>query len=187
VPRPAARPAARRRRAQVTASTSRPAAWRGLGENLARPGLSAELVTADAGKWTRPRRSTFILLDAPCSGTGTCRRPSRHRLVEDEEDVGGYATQDRLLVQAIGLLTGGTLVYTVCSLQEDEGPARIDALSPATSGCGGLPVQPAEMPAWRRRSRPPAMYGPAIDVRTRRARRLLYSTRHSTGLTSIAI
>src|SRR4029077_20419520 len=101
-----------------------------VGENLARAGLSATLVTADAGKWATSATFDAILLDAPCSGTGTLRRHPDIAWLKDEEDVGRLTlTQDRLLLHALDLLQpGGTLVYAVCSLQEDEGPARIDAL-----------------------------------------------------------
>ena len=133
-----------------------------LGENLARTGLSAELVTADAGKWTPAEKFDAILLDAPCSGTGTLRRHPDIAWLKDEEDVGRLTlTQDRLLAQAIALLKpGGRLVYTVCSLQENEGPARIDALFARDTRLRRSPVQPAEMPGleWT--------ITPAGDVRT---------------------
>jgi 16S rRNA (cytosine967-C5)-methyltransferase len=60
-----------------------------VGENLKRAGLSAELVTADAGKWTTDQKFDAILLDAPCSGTGTLRRHPDIAWLKDEEDVGG--------------------------------------------------------------------------------------------------
>jgi 16S rRNA (cytosine967-C5)-methyltransferase len=56
-------------------------------------------------------------------------------------------TQDRLLVHALELLKpGGTLVYAVCSLEEEEGPARIDALLARLPQVTLVPVQPAELP-----------------------------------------
>lgn len=119
-----------------------------LGENLARSGLSAELVTADASKWTPAERFDALLLDAPCSGTGTLRRHPDIAWLKDEEDVGRLTlTQDRLLLHAVDLLKpGGTLVYAVCSLQEDEGPARIEALLAHDRRLKRVPVQPAELP-----------------------------------------
>jgi 16S rRNA (cytosine967-C5)-methyltransferase len=120
-----------------------------VGENLARAGLLADLVTADASKWTAAEKFDAILLDAPCSGTGTLRRHPDIAWLKDEEDVGRLTlTQDRLLLHAIGQLKpGGTLVYAVCSLQEDEGPARVDALLAREPRLRRLPVQPAELPA----------------------------------------
>src|SRR5712664_3110887 len=133
-----------------------------LGENLARAGLSAELVTADAGKWAPVEKFDAILLDAPCSGTGTLRRHPDIAWLKDDEDVRRLTfTQDRLLAHAIALLKpGGRLVYTVCSLQEDEGPARIDGLFARDTRLRRLPVQPAEMPGLE------GAITPAGDVRT---------------------
>jgi 16S rRNA (cytosine967-C5)-methyltransferase len=119
-----------------------------LGENLARAGFSAELVTADAGKWTPAERFDAILLDSPCSGTGTLRRHPDIAWLKDEEDVDRLAlTQDRLLVHALDLLKpGGTLVYAVCSLQEEEGPARVEALLAREPRLKRLPIRSDEMP-----------------------------------------
>jgi 16S rRNA (cytosine967-C5)-methyltransferase len=121
-----------------------------VGENLARAGLSAELVTADARKWMPGGRFDAILLDAPCSGTGTLRRHPDIAWLKDEEDVNRLTlTQDRLLVHALDLLKpGATLVYAVCSLQEDEGPARVAALLSHRPGLMRLPVQPVELPGF---------------------------------------
>jgi 16S rRNA (cytosine967-C5)-methyltransferase len=119
-----------------------------VSENLARAGLSATLVTADAGKWVTSAAFDAILLDAPCSGTGTLRRHPDIAWLKDEEDVGRLTlAQDRLLVRSADLLKpGGTLVYAVCSLQEDEGLARVAALLAHDKRLARLPVQPAELP-----------------------------------------
>jgi 16S rRNA (cytosine967-C5)-methyltransferase len=136
--------------AQVTAVDISARRMTRVGENLARAGLSAEQVTADASKWTPAERFDAILLDAPCSGTGTLRRHPDIAWLKDEEDVSRLTlTQDRLLVHAIDLLKpGGTLVYAVCSLEEDEGPARIAALLAHRPGLTRLPVQPSELPGF---------------------------------------
>ncbi|MCX7364666.1 MAG: RsmB/NOP family class I SAM-dependent RNA methyltransferase, partial [Alphaproteobacteria bacterium] len=134
--------------AQVTAvdiSTRRMAR---LGENLARAGLSAELVVSDASKWQPAEKFDAVLLDAPCSGTGTLRRHPDIAWLKDEDDVSRLAlTQDRLLLHAVDLLKpGGTLVFAVCSLQEHEGPARIEGLLGRTNKLRRIPVTPAELP-----------------------------------------
>ena len=119
-----------------------------VGENLARAGLAAELITADASKWTASEPFDAILLDAPCSGTGTLRRHPDIAWLKDEEDVGRLTlTQDRLLLHAVQQLKpGAMLVYAVCSLQEDEGLARIEALLARDSRLRRVPVQPTELP-----------------------------------------
>jgi 16S rRNA (cytosine967-C5)-methyltransferase len=119
-----------------------------LSDNLARAGMTAELVTADAGKWTPVEKFDAVLLDAPCSGTGTLRRHPDIAWLKDSDDVSRLTlTQDRLLVHALELLKpGGTLVYAVCSLEEEEGPARIDALLARLPQVTLVPVQPAELP-----------------------------------------
>ena len=133
-----------------------------VAENLARAGLAADLVTADVGKWVTSATFDAILLDAPCSGTGTLRRHPDIAWLKDEEDVGRLTlTQDRLLVRAADLLKpGGTLVYAVCSLQEDEGVARLEALLAHDSRLQRIPIQPAELPGLA------DAITPAGDVRT---------------------
>ena len=120
-----------------------------VGENLARAGLTAELVTADASKWTAAEKFDAILLDAPCTGTGTLRRHPDIAWLKDEEDVGRLTlAQDRLLLHGLEQLKpGGMLVYAVCSLQEDEGLARIEALLAREPRLSRVPVQPSELPA----------------------------------------
>ena len=119
-----------------------------LGENLARAGFTAQLVTSDVAKWQTDRTFDALLLDAPCSGTGTLRRHPDIAWLKGEDDVDRLIlTQDRLLVRAIELLKpGGTLVYAVCSLQDDEGPARLDALLARDKRLARVPVQPTELP-----------------------------------------
>jgi len=94
-----------------------------LSENLARTNLSAELVQADALGWQPDRAFDAILLDAPCSATGTFRRHpevlyrARPRIIADNAGL-----QARLLARAAQWLKpGGALVYSVCSLEPVEG------------------------------------------------------------------
>jgi len=99
-------------------------------ENLTRLHLAAHIETADAALWRKARDFDAVLLDAPCSATGTIRRHPDVAWLKDPRDIAKLtATQDRLLDSAVDLLRdGGTLVYCTCSLQPEEGRARIDAL-----------------------------------------------------------
>jgi 16S rRNA (cytosine967-C5)-methyltransferase len=119
-----------------------------LRENIARAGLTVDLVTADAARWQPERIFDAILLDAPCAGTGTLRRHPDIAWLKDEQDVRRLtATQDRLLEHAVDLLKpGGTLVYAVCSLQPEEGPERLEALLARDKRLQRLAVRPAELP-----------------------------------------
>ncbi len=134
--------------AQVTAVDISGRRMARLSENLARAGMTAELVTADASKWTSAANFDAVLLDAPCSGTGTLRRHPDIAWLKDEEDVSRLTlAQDRLLLHALELLKpGGTLIYAVCSLEEDEGVARVDALLSREPGVKRVPVEPIELP-----------------------------------------
>ena len=134
--------------AQVTAIDISGRRMARLGENLSRMGLAAELVTSDANKWHPAEKFDAVLLDAPCSGTGTLRRHPDIAWLKDEEDVARLTlTQDRLLVHALDLLKpGGVLVYAVCSLQEDEGPARIAALLARHCNLHRRPIEASELP-----------------------------------------
>jgi 16S rRNA (cytosine967-C5)-methyltransferase len=88
-----------------------------------------------------------ILLDAPCSATGTLRRHPDAARLKSPADVARMAdVQDRLLDAAVtALAPGGTLVYCVCSLQREEGPDRVAALLERAGGLGRVPVAPGEI------------------------------------------
>ena len=91
--------------------------------------LDATFVQADATAWTPPAPFDAVLLDAPCSATGTIRRHPDVLRLKRPQDVRALAeAQDRLLAAAVGMLRpGGRLIYSVCSLQPEEGAARIAA------------------------------------------------------------
>jgi 16S rRNA (cytosine967-C5)-methyltransferase len=116
--------------AQVTAVERDASRLRRLHENLARLQLDVEVAQADATAWTPPALFDAVLLDAPCSATGTIRRhPDVARLKRPRDVAEMAAGQDRLLAAAAALLRpGGRLVYAVCSLQPEEGPGRVAAL-----------------------------------------------------------
>ena len=98
-----------------------------LRENLARTGLEAEIVVADALSWSAAAPFDAVLLDAPCSATGTYRRHpevlyrARPAIISEAAEL-----QSRLLDHAATLVRpGGSLVYAVCSLEPEEGEAQV--------------------------------------------------------------
>ena len=132
-----------------------------LQENLARTGLRAKIVTADALQWAPPAPYDAILLDAPCSATGTIRRHPDLPFLRQPSDIAGLVElQTRLLDRALDWLKpGGRLVYCTCSLLQDEGEGQIAAallrhpnlvmlrpeiagIDPAWMGARGLRLRP---------------------------------------------
>ncbi len=100
-----------------------------LRENLARVRLEdrVQVEVADAAQW-RPREvPQYILLDAPCSATGTVRRHPDVLHLKDPQDIERLASvQERILDNAFDMLAvGGVLVYCTCSLQKSEGEEQI--------------------------------------------------------------
>ena len=118
-----------------------------LTENLGRLRLDVETVLADATVWRPPAPLDAVLLDAPCSATGTIRRhPDVPRLKRPSDLPGLIAQQDRLIAAACDMLPpGGRLVYAVCSLQPEEGAARVQAAL-ARLPLVNDPVEASELP-----------------------------------------
>ena len=119
-----------------------------LEENLQRLGLGAATVAADAAAWQPPQPADAVLLDAPCSATGTLRRHPDIAWLKDPDQIAGLTeAQDRLLDAAVTMLKpGGLLVYAVCSLQPEEGPERIAALLERTDSMVRVPIAEEELP-----------------------------------------
>jgi 16S rRNA (cytosine967-C5)-methyltransferase len=115
--------------AEVTAVDRSPARVARLEENLVRLGLTAETRTLDALEW-QGGPFDAVLVDAPCSSTGTIRRHPDVPWLKGEADLAPLTSlQQRLLDHAVTLLRpGGRLVYCVCSLEPEEGEAQIAAL-----------------------------------------------------------
>ena len=135
--------------ARVTALDSSATRLRRLEQNLTRLDLDADTIEADVRDWRPPQPVDMILLDAPCTATGTIRRhPDILHRRRPEDLARATALQDQLLDAAVEMLApGGTLVYCVCSLQPEEGPARIAHLQ-----AKGLPIQ-------RQRLKPEEVFG----------------------------
>jgi 16S rRNA (cytosine967-C5)-methyltransferase len=130
-------------------------------DNLARVGLTAEVITADGRTWADKRAFDAVLLDAPCSSTGTFRRHPDVLWAAAPGDVASLAgVQAQLLDSAAGRVSpGGRLVYCVCSLEPEEGEAQVRgflarhpdfAIDPARPGEGGAPEASLAPQGWLR-------------------------------------
>ncbi|MCQ4161088.1 methyltransferase domain-containing protein [Roseomonas sp. GC11] len=116
-----------------------------LRENMARLGLEVEAVQADIAEWEPGTRFDAILLDAPCSATGTMRRHPDVPHLKRPGDIATLAGLQRQLFAAAArlLAPGGRLVFATCSLQPEEGEAQA-AQPPA--GLLPDPIRPEEVP-----------------------------------------
>jgi 16S rRNA (cytosine967-C5)-methyltransferase len=132
--------------ASVVAVERDPVRLARLRENLRHWRMEVETVEADAAVWTPPELFDAVLLDAPCSSTGTIRRHPDVPHLKRPRDVRALAEiQDRLLAAAGAMLRpGGRLIYAVCSLQPEEGAPRVDAAL-ARGGLRHEPFTKAEL------------------------------------------
>lgn len=98
-----------------------------LRQNLERLQLDAKIICADAEKWQAPQLYDAILLDAPCSSTGTMRRHPDIAYVKSEIDIIKLAQLQKRLLQSAAkwLDPGGMLVYATCSLEPEEGEQQV--------------------------------------------------------------
>jgi len=137
--------------ATVTAVDRSAARLERVTQNFARIKLEAEVIAAEAAAWPDERQFDAVLLDAPCSATGTFRRHPDVLWAARPGDVSALAqVQTRLLDSAARRVKpGGALVYTVCSLEPEEGEAQIAfflgmhpemKLEPIQPGEGGAPA-----------------------------------------------
>ncbi len=138
--------------AEVTALDISPDRVERVRQNLSRTGLSAEIVVADALKWDPDATFDAILLDAPCSATGTLRRHPDLAYAKDGSGIEELAKlQSAMLDRALGWLKpGGRLVYCTCSLLPEEGE---DQLASALERHPGLTTHPIRSdwvdPVWQ--------------------------------------
>jgi 16S rRNA (cytosine967-C5)-methyltransferase len=133
---------------QVTAVDQSEPRLERLKQNLDRTNLTAELIRADALSWEPKEQFDAILLDAPCSATGTFRRHpevlyrARPRVIVDSAEL-----QAKLLARAAQWLKpGGALVYSVCSLEPQEGENVIASFVANNPGYRIHPPEPGELP-----------------------------------------
>ncbi|WP_238247389.1 RsmB/NOP family class I SAM-dependent RNA methyltransferase [Methylobacterium persicinum] len=117
-----------------------------LRENLSRLGLTAEIAVADATAYAAEPFDA-VLLDAPCSATGTIRRHPDVAWTKTEADIARLAgLQARLLDRAAGLVRpGGRLVYCTCSLEPQEGEGQVSAFLARNPAFARVPATPDEV------------------------------------------
>jgi 16S rRNA (cytosine967-C5)-methyltransferase len=130
--------------ARVTAVERSPDRAARLRENLARLRLDAEVIEADAVTWRPAEPADAVLLDAPCTATGTIRRHPDILRTRRAGDVAALAAiQDGMLANAAVMLRpGGRLIYAACSLQPEEGEG---AIARASAALRRDPIAPAEL------------------------------------------
>lgn len=114
--------------------------------NLARLQLDAELIIGDAATYSGTGFDA-VLLDAPCSATGTIRRHPEIAWTKTLADILTLAVQqEKLLLNAAGCVKiGGMLVYATCSLEQEEGERQIDRFLSANAGFKLLPISADEL------------------------------------------
>lgn len=120
-----------------------------LRANLERTGLSAEIVVTPAEDWEDGRAFDAVLLDAPCTATGTFRRnPEVLRATKPAEVAKLADVQHRLLdAAAERVKPGGRLVYCVCSMEREEGETQIIAFLRRNPAFTTTPADPAALGA----------------------------------------
>jgi 16S rRNA (cytosine967-C5)-methyltransferase len=136
--------------AHVTAIDRSPSRMARLRDNLARLTLEAGTVVADAAEWLGQNSNAGfdgILIDAPCTSTGTIRRHPDVSWLRQEPDIAALAAQQkRLLQKAVAVLKpGGMLVYCTCSLEPEEGEQAISALLATEPAMRRVPIGAGEV------------------------------------------
>jgi 16S rRNA (cytosine967-C5)-methyltransferase len=136
--------------ARVTAVDRSVARMARLRDNLTRLALEAETVVADAAEWPGAKSGEGfdgILVDAPCTSTGTIRRHPDVAWLRQEADIAALvALQKRLLQKAVLLLKpGGTLVYCTCSLEPEEGEQAVASLLATEPAMRRAPIEAGEV------------------------------------------
>jgi 16S rRNA (cytosine967-C5)-methyltransferase len=129
--------------ARVTAVDDSAERLERLRQNLCRLGLDAEVVAADAAAWAPGRTFDAVVLDAPCTGTGTVARHPDILRLKGPADVARMArVQAAMLDNAARLVRpGGALVYSTCSLEPEEGREQIDRLLVREPALARVPIE----------------------------------------------
>ena len=133
--------------ARVQALDRSPTRLTRLRQNLTRLGLEAEIIEGDGLTWRPQALADGLLLDAPCSATGTIRRHPEIMWRRSADDVAELAENQTLLLQAALEMVkpGGLVVYAVCSLEPAEGPQLIEKLLAQNENIARLPLEMSEI------------------------------------------
>lgn len=135
---------------EVTAVDQSARRLRRLEENMTRLKLKCDVVTSDAADYKPQKEFRYILLDAPCSSTGTMRRHPEVSRAKGPKDIQALAEiQTRLLDAAVAMMPlGGILIYCVCSLQAEEGPDQIKTLLDRNGSVKRKGIEADELPGF---------------------------------------
>jgi 16S rRNA (cytosine967-C5)-methyltransferase len=142
---------ARGKARQVVAVEPQISRVRRLSENLGKGGLRKRvLVVAADGRRPPLQKGAFplVILDAPCTGTGTLRKNPEKRYVLKREDFAEAAVLQReLLDSAVGLtVKGGTVIYITCSLEPEENEQVVRSTVSGRDDCEVLSINPEQLP-----------------------------------------
>jgi 16S rRNA (cytosine967-C5)-methyltransferase len=120
-------------------------------DNFQRTGLKPEVICADVLKWQPEKKYDFILLDAPCSATGTIRKNPDLIHIKDQQDIkSNIKLQKMLLEQSVEFLNNdGVLVYCVCSLEYEEGEGQIEAFLKDNTSISSMPINKDDFPEYQ--------------------------------------
>ena len=135
--------------ARVVAVDRQPARLERLRGNLLRTGMAAsvQVVAADVLSWEPGELADAVLLDAPCSATGSIRRHPDIARLKSKADVQSLAVEQARLLQRAGTMVkpGGILIYCTCSLEPEEGEQQIEAFLSGGAPFTRQPVLPEEV------------------------------------------
>ena len=132
----------------VSALDIAPSRLKVLNENMRRLKLTVSVVEADLLSWQPDQKFDGILLDAPCTATGTIRRHPDIPHLKSAADVTRQAdVQKKFLDRAIDLVEdGGTVIYSVCTMEQSEGPEQIETLMARRPDIELVLITDAEVP-----------------------------------------
>ncbi|MEP3277876.1 MAG: RsmB/NOP family class I SAM-dependent RNA methyltransferase [Stappiaceae bacterium] len=133
--------------ARVTAVDRSKNRLKRLEQNLERLHFNAETIVADLVKWQPERRWSHILLDAPCTATGTARRHPDVLHLKHQEDIGRLAALQKSILDRVvdWLEPGGILVFCTCSLEAAEGPEHVQKFLQQNANMEHVPIEAAEI------------------------------------------